>query len=146
MFWMELALNRARQAEENGEVPVGAVIVKNSELVATGENRVIRDSDPSAHAELVAMRAAGKILNNYRLPGCELYVTLEPCPMCAGAIVHARLQRVIFACTDPRTGAAGSVFNLLESPALNHQCTTSVGLCSDESSQMLKNFFARKRK
>ena len=122
IHWMRRALELATLAAREGEVPVGALIVKDGELIAEGRNRPIAHHDPTAHAEIQALRAAGKVLNNYRLPGTTLYVTLEPCPMCAGAIVHARVERVVFAATDPRTGAAGSIYNLLQSEKLNHRC------------------------
>ena len=119
---MRQALSKAEDARAAGEVPVGAVVARGDEVLAEGENRVIRDSDPAGHAEMVALRAAAAGEGNYRLPGTTLYVTLEPCAMCAGALVHARVQRVVFAAFDPRVGAGGSVFNLLDSPHMNHRC------------------------
>ena len=119
--WMRLALDQAHLAAQEGEVPVGAVVVKNGQLIASGRNAPIAAHDPSAHAEILAMRAAAVVLGNYRLDGCELFVTLEPCAMCSGAMLHARLKRVVFGATDPRTGAAGSVINVFAHSQLNHQ-------------------------
>ncbi len=142
---MQRALARARAARDAGEVPVGAVLARGEEVLAEGENRVIRDSDPTGHAEIVALRRAARELGNYRLPGTTLYVTLEPCAMCAGAIVHARVQRVVYGVIDPRVGAGGSVFNLLDSPHLNHRCLVSGGLLANEARTMLDAFFAGRR-
>ena len=125
---MAEALALARQAGREGEVPIGAIIVKDGEIVGSGWNRNIGLNDPSAHAEIMAMRDAGKRLGNHRLPGCSLYVTLEPCPMCAGAMIHGRLARVVYGADDPKTGAAGGVFNLLNHPAHNHTVSVS-GAC-----------------
>ncbi|MCF6226321.1 MAG: tRNA adenosine(34) deaminase TadA [Xanthomonadales bacterium] len=144
--WMEYALILASKAESKGEVPVGAVLVRDQKLLAEGYNRVITDSDPSAHAEVVALRNAGKAVGNYRLPGTTLYVTLEPCCMCAGAIIHSRVDRVIYAATDPKTGAAGSRFNVLNSDKHNHQPIIEGGLLADDASAQLKSFFATRRK
>ena len=130
----------------DGEVPVGAVIVDaEGQLLAEGANRVIADSDPSAHAEIVALRAVGRRLGNYRLPGTTLYVTLEPCAMCAMAMVHARVARVVYAARDPKTGAAGSVFDLLAAPQHNHRIEVAEGVLAEEASRMLSNYFRRKR-
>ena len=145
IHWMRRALELATLAAREGEVPVGALIVKDGELIAEGRNRPIAHHDPTAHAEIQALRAAGKVLNNYRLPGTTLYVTLEPCPMCAGAIVHARVERVVFAATDPRTGAAGSIYNLLQSEKLNHRCEVEAGVLADESAELLRTFFRSRR-
>lgn len=145
IHWMRRALELATLAAREGEVPVGAVIVKDGELVAEGRNRPIAGHDPTAHAEIQALRAAGKALNNYRLGGTTLYVTLEPCPMCAGAIVHARVARVVFAATDPRTGAAGSVYNILQSNELNHRCEVEGGVLAEESATLLRDFFRSRR-
>lgn len=142
---MHRALDQARLAGEAGEVPVGAVVARGEEVLTEGGNRVIRDSDPSAHAEIVALRAAGRAAGNYRLAGSTLYVTLEPCAMCAGALVHARVERVVFAAFDPRVGAGGSVFNLLDSPHLNHRCLISSGLLADEAGALLAGFFDQRR-
>lgn len=143
--WMRRALELATLAAREGEVPVGAVVVKEGQLIAEGWNRPIGHHDPTAHAEIQALRAAGRALNNYRLPGTTLYVTLEPCPMCAGAIVHARVQRVVFAARDPRTGAAGSIYNILQSNELNHRCEVEEGLLAEESSALLRHFFRSRR-
>lgn len=144
-FWMNHALLLANKAEQLGEVPVGALIVLNGELIAEGFNQVITLNDPTAHAEVVALRNAGQILDNYRLVNTTLYVTLEPCPMCAGALVHARVGRVVFGANDPRTGAGGSVFQLLQSPELNHQCELSTNVLFEECAFTLKQFFRRRR-
>lgn len=144
-FWMRHALSLALRAAQEGEVPVGAVVVKEGKLIAEGWNRPIGHHDPTAHAEIQALRAAGKAMNNYRLNGTTLYVTLEPCPMCAGAIVHARVARVVYAAPDPRTGAAGSVYNILQSNELNHRCEVEGGLLEQQSGQLLRDFFRLKR-
>jgi tRNA(adenine34) deaminase len=143
--WMRRALELATLAAREGEVPVGAVVVKDGQLIAEGWNRPIGHHDPTAHAEIQALRAAGKALVNYRLGGTTLYVTLEPCPMCAGAIVHARVQRVVFAATDPRTGAAGSIYNILQSNELNHRCEVEGGVLAGESASLLRHFFRSRR-
>jgi tRNA(adenine34) deaminase len=143
--YMQLALQQARHAWTLGEVPVGAVVVKDGEVIAVGFNQPIGRHDPTAHAEIVALRAAAEKLGNYRLPGCELYVTLEPCIMCAGAMMHARLARVVYAAPDPKTGAAGSVLNLFEQEKLNHHTAVEGGLLADEASAMLRAFFAERR-
>lgn len=144
-FWMAHALTLAKKAEAQGEVPVGAVLVQAKQLIAEGWNQTIQNHDPTAHAEMIALRQAGKRLENYRLPELTLYVTLEPCPMCSGALVHSRIDRLVIATEDPRTGAAGSVFNLTASPQLNHQIETEFGVLKDLSSQLLKDFFRNKR-
>lgn len=144
--WMAHALSLAQRAAAEGEVPVGAVIVKDDEIVGEGWNRPIGLSDPTAHAEIQAMRNAASNVANYRLPGTTLYVTLEPCPMCAGAMVHARIQRVVFGAPDPRSGAAGSVFNLLQGTPLNHQCDVSGGVMAEECGALLKGFFRERRR
>lgn len=143
--WMAHALMLAQRAAAEGEVPVGAVIVKDDDIVGEGWNRPIGLHDPTAHAEIQAMRNAAENLANYRLPGTTLYVTLEPCPMCAGAMVHARIGRVVFGAADPRSGAAGSVFNLLQGTSLNHQCEVSGGLLAEECGALLKGFFKERR-
>lgn len=142
---MRRALALAREAGQAGEVPVGALLAHKDRVLGTGANRVIRDADPAGHAEIVALRAAAKAAGNYRLPGTTLFVTLEPCAMCAGAIVHARIERVVFAAFDPRAGAGGSVFNLLDSPHLNHRCLVSAGLLADEAAALLDAFFDQRR-
>jgi tRNA(adenine34) deaminase len=143
--FMALALQEAQAAAAKGEVPVGAVVVKDGAVIAVGRNSPIADHDPTAHAEIVALRAAAKALGNYRLEGCELFVTLEPCAMCAGAMLHARLKRVVFGATDTKTGAAGSVTNLFNNIALNHQTEVEGGVLADEASGMLQTFFQDKR-
>jgi tRNA(adenine34) deaminase len=142
---MQAALAEARLAVEAGEVPIGAVVLHNGEIIATGQNRVLRDLDPTAHAEVVAMRAAATALGNYRLLGCTLYVTLEPCAMCAGAMIHARLDRLIFAAADPKAGAAGSVLSVLNHPQLNHQMQVEQGIAAEESAELLRSFFRERR-
>lgn len=142
---MQLALTQAGFAAVNGEVPVGAVVLKNGVLIASGRNASIETQDPSAHAEIVALRAAAQALGNYRLEGCELFVTLEPCAMCVGALLHARLQRVVFGAPDPKTGAAGSVVDLFANPQLNHQTQVQGGVLADASAGLLQHFFQQKR-
>jgi tRNA(adenine34) deaminase len=142
---MQLALDEARLGAEAGEVPIGAVVMCEGEIVARGQNRVLRDLDPTAHAEIVAMRAAAAALGNYRLLGCTLYVTLEPCAMCAGAMIHARLDRLVFAASDPKAGAAGSVLAVLNHPQLNHQMTVEQGILAEESGELLRSFFRERR-
>jgi tRNA(adenine34) deaminase len=129
--FMQVALDEARLAGDAGEVPIGAVVVREGEIVARGQNRVLRDLDPTAHAEIVALRAAAAALGNYRLPGCTLYVTLEPCAMCAGAMIHARLDRLVFAAADPKAGAAGSVLAVVNHPQLNHQMLVEQGILAE---------------
>ena len=143
--FMQLALAQAQHAWRLGEVPVGAVVVKDGELVAVGYNQPIGRHDPTAHAEIVALRAAAEKLGNYRLPGCELFVTLEPCAMCSGAMMHARLARVVYGAADPKTGACGSVLNLFEQEKLNHHTELVGGILADEASAMLRGFFAERR-
>ena len=142
---MQAALAQARLAEQAGEVPIGAVVVHNGAIIATGQNRVLRDIDPTAHAEIVALRAAATVLANYRLNGCTLYVTLEPCSMCAGAMIHARLDRLLFAAADPKAGAAGSVLSVLNHPQLNHQMQVDQGILAEKSSELLRSFFRERR-
>jgi tRNA(adenine34) deaminase len=144
--WMELALAQARLAEQAGEVPVGAVVLDaHGSPVGHGQNRVIRDNDPTAHAEIVAMRAAGRTLGNYRLERCVLYVTLEPCAMCAGAMMHARIAQLVFGAYDPKAGAAGSVLSVLNHPQLNHRMAWSGGAMAEECGRLLKDFFQARR-
>jgi tRNA(adenine34) deaminase len=143
---MQQAMAEARAAEAAGEVPVGAIIVSSTgETIARGSNRVLRDSDPTAHAEVVALRSAGAALGNYRLSGCTLYCTLEPCSMCAGAILHARIARLVYAAADPKAGACGSVIAVMNHPALNHRVELVEGVLADECGQMLTDFFRAKR-
>jgi tRNA(adenine34) deaminase len=144
--FMRRALELARHAaDEHAEVPVGAVLVLDGEIVGEGWNRNIGGNDPTAHAEVVALRDAGQRIGNYRFPGATLYATLEPCVMCAGAIVHARVARVVYAAADPKTGAAGSVFDTLVSDRHNHRVVVERGLCASESGAMLRSFFAGRR-
>lgn len=143
--YMALALEAAESARAAGEVPVGAVLVRGDEVVATGFNRPIGGHDPSAHAEMAALRAAAQTLQNYRLPGCELYVTLEPCLMCAGAIMHARIARVVFGAHDPKTGACGSVVDAFANRQLNHHTQVAGGVLATECGDALKSFFAHRR-
>ncbi len=143
--FMQLALEQAQLAWAQGEVPVGAVVVKDGVVIATGFNQPIGRHDPTAHAEIVALRAAAEKLGNYRLPGCELYVTLEPCTMCSGAMMHARLARVVYGADDPKTGACGSVVNLFEQEKLNHHTAIEGGVMAVEAGAMLKAFFAERR-
>jgi len=142
---MRLALAQAERAAQTGEVPVGAVLVKDGQVIATGRNAPIARHDPTAHAEVVALREASRALGNYRLDGCTLYVTLEPCAMCSGAMLHARLDRVVFGAPDPRTGVAGSVMNLFENSQLNHQTKVTGGVLAHECGQLLKDFFKTRR-
>ncbi|MFZ6766118.1 tRNA adenosine(34) deaminase TadA [Undibacterium sp. Di26W] len=142
---MQVALQQARLAWAEGEVPVGAVVVKDSQVIATGYNRPIGKHDPTAHAEIMALRAAAEVMGNYRLPGCELYVTLEPCMMCAGAMMHARLARVIYGASDPKTGVAGSLLNVFELDQLNHHTQITPGVMAEECGTLLKDFFADRR-
>ncbi len=142
---MERALAEATEAQIAGEVPVGCVIVKAGELIATGQNRNLRDDDPTAHAEIVALRAAGAKLENYRLEACEIYVIIEPCAMCAGAMVHARLKRLVYGAPDPKAGAVASVMNVLNHTRLNHQMEVKAGVLGDQCSQILRQFFRAKR-
>ncbi|MFN3887363.1 MAG: tRNA adenosine(34) deaminase TadA [Aquabacterium sp.] len=144
-FAMRLALDQAQNAWLAGEVPVGAVIMRAGQVVATGYNRPITTHDPTAHAEIVALRHAAQLLENYRLPECELFVTLEPCAMCAMALMHARFKRVVFAATDPKTGVAGSVLDLFANRQLNHHTAIVGGVLAEPASVMLKQFFAERR-
>lgn len=143
--FMHVALAEAKAAELAGEVPVGAVLVQNDRIIATGRNSVIASSDPTAHAEIEALRAAGQVLGNYRLEDCDLYTTLEPCAMCAGAILHARIRRLLFAAPDPKAGACGSVLDVLNHPRLNHRVELLSGLLAEESSALLSDFFRLRR-
>ena len=142
---LTLALDEARAGAAAGEVPVGAIVVADGAVVGRGQNRVLRSLDPTAHAEIIALRQAARVLGNYRLPGCELFVTLEPCAMCAGAMIHARLGRLIYAAADPKAGAAGSVLDVLNHPRLNHQMEVTSGELADESGALLRSFFRERR-
>lgn len=144
-YWMNKALVLARKAEAAGEVPVGAVIVKHGELIAEGWNHPISSHDATAHAEIMALRSAGEKLANYRLLDTELFVTLEPCPMCVGAMLHARVQRVVFAASDPKTGALGGAINLLEVGTHNHVFEVESGVLMEEARELLQNFFRSRR-
>ena len=143
--WMSLALEQARKAEEEGEVPVGAILVKDGLLIAKAHNQPISTNDPTAHAEIQLIRAAGKKLKNYRLTGTSLYVTLEPCAMCLGAIMHARVERIVFGAYDPKTGVCGSSENLMDAKCFNHKINLVSGVLENESKQLLKNFFNSRR-
>lgn len=145
-YFMQRAYELAQQAEQIDEIPVGAVVVHQGKIIAEGFNQSILQNDPSAHAEMIAIRQAGKYLNNYRLIDCTLYVTLEPCPMCAGLLVHSRIKRLVYASPDLKTGAAGSVFNLVSSELLNHQIEVDEGLMAKECSELLSGFFKRRRR
>lgn len=143
--FMNEALRLAREGGASGEVPVGAIVVRDGEIVGRGFNAPISGKDPTAHAEIIAMRDAAQRLGNYRLPGCELFVTLEPCVMCAGAIIHARIARVVFGARDPKTGACGSVVNLFDEPRLNFHADVAEGVLATECGALLTHFFAAKR-
>ena len=142
---MRVALEQARAAQAAGEVPVGAVVVKDGEIIGAGFNAPISRHDPSAHAEITALRDAARRLGNYRLPGCTLYVTLEPCAMCVGAMFHARIARLVYGAADPKTGACGSVLDLFAEPRLNHHATVTAGVLAEECGAPLRQFFAAKR-
>src|SRR5688572_7607591 len=145
-MWMEPALACAREAEAAGEVPVGAVLTDaKGAVIARAANAPISRDDPTAHAEMLALRAAGRALGNYRLPGCVLFVTLEPCTMCVGALVHARVSRIVYGAPDPKTGACGSVFDLAANPNLNHRIEVTGGVLAAECGALLKQFFAARR-
>jgi len=143
--FMRLALDLACEGEARGEVPVGAVVVKDGAVVGCGFNAPISEADPTAHAEIRALRAAAHALGNYRLVGCSLFVSLEPCVMCAGAIQHARIARVVYGAPDPKTGACGSVVDLFAEPRLNHHASVTRGVLAEESAKLLHAFFARRR-
>jgi tRNA(adenine34) deaminase len=143
--FMQHALDMAAVADSNGEVPVGAVLVRGEQIIAQGANRPIASHDPTAHAEVEALRAGGQVLGSYRLTDTTLYVTLEPCAMCAAAIVHARVRRLVFGAWDPRAGAAGSIVDIFRLPGSNHRVDVFGGVLADECGQRLKEFFARKR-
>jgi tRNA(adenine34) deaminase len=143
--FMREALAEARAAADAGEVPIGAIAVIEGEIIGRGQNRVLRDVDPTAHAEIVALRSAARVVNNYRLTECELFVTLEPCAMCAGAMIHARLKRLVYAASDPKAGAAGSVLEVLNHPRLNHQTDVTSGVLEDECGELLREFFRQRR-
>ena len=144
-YWMEEALKRADIAKEQGEIPVGAIIVRNDEIIAEGYNLSITQHDPSAHAEMMAIRAAGKVLENYRMLDCTLYVTLEPCPMCAGLMVHSRIKRLVYGASDEKTGSAGSIMDLTRHDKLNHQVEVTAGVLAERCSRVLSDFFKMRR-
>jgi tRNA(adenine34) deaminase len=143
--WMELALGQARLAAAAGEVPVGALIIKEGRIVGQGHNRNLLENDPTAHAEIVALRQAAAHLGNHRLGGCTIYATIEPCSMCAGALIHARVSRLVYGAPDPKAGAAGSVLQVLNHPSLNHQMEITSGILAGQCSAILQEFFRRKR-
>jgi tRNA(adenine34) deaminase len=143
--FMRAALEQAREAQVAGEIPVGAVVVKDGEIIGAGFNAPIGSHDPAAHAEIVALRDAAKRLGNYRLPGCVLYVTLEPCAMCVGAMLHARIARLVYGAADPKTGACGSVIDLFAEAKLNHHATVTPKVMAEECAALLREFFAAKR-
>src|ERR1700734_269948 len=142
---MQEALGEARAAERADEVPIGAVVLFDGRIIARGQNRVLRDNDPTAHAEMVALRAAALAIGNYRLAGCTVVSTLEPCAMCAGAMIHARIDRLVFAADDPKAGACGSVLSVLNHPQLNHQMKVEQGIGAEESAELLRSFFRERR-
>jgi tRNA(adenine34) deaminase len=144
--WMQLALEQAALAARAGEVPVGALVIKDGQILGQGYNRTLLENDPTAHAEIVALRQAAARLGNYRLVGCEMFVTIEPCSMCAGALVHARLARLVYGASDPKAGAVASVLQVLNHPSLNHKMTVQSGVLVDQCSALLQNFFREKRK
>jgi tRNA(adenine34) deaminase len=143
--YMQQAIEQAMLAASAGEVPVGAVLVRNGKVISKGFNQPISNSDPSAHAEMLALRGAAQSESNYRLPGTTLYVTLEPCTMCAGAMLHARVDRVVFGASDPKTGAAGSILNVFSEKQINHQTRVEGGIMSEECGQILRQFFKERR-
>jgi tRNA(adenine34) deaminase len=144
-YWMQYAFSLAKKAEQEDEVPVGAIIVYEDQIIGEGWNHPISLNDPSAHAEIMALRDAGKNMGNYRLPNATMYVTLEPCAMCAGALVHARISKLVYAVDDPKTGACGSVFNLLQTEELNHKVEIEKGIMEDECRALIQDFFKSKR-
>jgi tRNA(adenine34) deaminase len=144
-IFLREALAEARAAYAAGEVPIGAVLIREGLILGRGQNRVLRDQDPTAHAEIVAMRETARVIGNYRLTDCELYVTLEPCAMCAGAMIHARLKRLVYGAADPKAGAAGSVLEVLNHPRLNHQMLVVSGVLAEESGELLRSFFRERR-
>ena len=143
--YMDLALAEAKRAEDEGEVPVGAVVVSSNAVIGRGFNQPISAKDPTAHAEIIALREAARNLGNYRLSGVTMYCTVEPCVMCAGAMVHARIARLVFGTCDPKAGSAGSIYNVLTDPRLNHRVEVVSGIREDESAALLREFFARRR-
>jgi tRNA(Arg) A34 adenosine deaminase TadA len=144
--WMERALDQARVALQQGEVPVGALVIKDGELLGAGHNRNLLDRDPTAHAEVVALRQAAGRIGNYRLTGCTMYATIEPCAMCAGALIHARIARLVYGAADPKAGAAGSVLQVLNHASLNHRMEVTAGVLGDRCSEILQDFFRQRRR
>jgi tRNA(adenine34) deaminase len=146
--WMQLALEEARRAAMAGEVPVGALVIriKDGQLLSRGHNRTLLDHDPTAHAEIVALRQAATRLGNYRLPGCAMFATIEPCSMCAGALVHARVDRLVYGASDPKAGAVASVLQVLNHPSLNHKMEVTSGVLAEQCLQLLQSFFRQRRK
>jgi tRNA(adenine34) deaminase len=144
--WMDHALQQARLAADAGEVPVGAVIVQDGEIVGVGHNRTLLDGDPTAHAEIVALRQAAARLGNYRLGDCVMFATIEPCAMCAGAMIHARLARLVYGASDPKAGAAGSVLEVINHPKLNHEMEVTSGVLAEKCAEIVQEFFRGKRK
>ena len=143
--WMELALEQAQLAAEAGEVPVGALVIKDGEILARGHNRNLLDNDPTAHAEIVALRQAAMRLGNHRLVGCTMVATIEPCSMCAGALIHARIARLVYGASDPKAGAAGSTVQVINHPSLNHRMEVTAGILAGKCSEILQKFFRQKR-
>lgn len=143
--WMELALEQARLAATAGEVPVGALVIKDGEIIGRGHNRNLLDNDPTAHAEIVALRQAAARLGNHRLVGCVMVATIEPCAMCAGALIHARIARLVYGASDPKAGAAGSTLQVINHPSLNHRMEVTAGVLAGRCSEILQDFFRRKR-
>lgn len=146
IFFMREAIKEARSALSQGEIPVGAIVVKNSVIIAGGSNRRLIEKMPFAHAEMCALAEAGRVLESWRFDGCTLYVTLEPCPMCAGAIVQTRISRVVFGAYDPRAGACGSLYNIAKDPRMTHRCDLRGGLLEDECRELLRAFFKLRRR
>ncbi|HEY2115268.1 MAG TPA: tRNA adenosine(34) deaminase TadA [Candidatus Angelobacter sp.] len=143
--WMKLALEQAALAAAAGEVPVGALVIKDGEIIGRGHNRNLLDDDPTAHAEIVALRQAAARLGNHRLTGCTMVATIEPCSMCAGALIHARIARLVYGASDPKAGAAGSVLQVINHPGLNHRMEIIAGVLADKCSEVLQDFFRQKR-
>jgi tRNA(adenine34) deaminase len=143
--WMELALEQAALAAASGEVPVGALVIKDGEIIGQGHNRNLLDSDPTAHAEIIALRQAAARLGNHRLTGCTMVATIEPCSMCAGALIHARIARLVYGASDPKAGAAGSTLQVINHPSLNHRMEVTAGVLAEKCSEILQKFFRQKR-
>ena len=143
--WMELALEQAQLAALAGEVPVGALVIRNGEIIGQGHNRNLLDNDPTAHAEIVALRQAAARVGNHRLIGCTMVATIEPCSMCAGALIHARIARLVYGAADPKAGAAGSTVQVINHPSLNHRMEVTAGVLADKCSEILQQFFRQKR-